>query len=266
MRTVYTSWFYLLLLFSSHLSAQPQVWGQYTAGCIPNAPALAKDGQAYHVIRLHRDRYYGHPELIQSLEALSLAMQPLGKHLLIGDMSQADGGRMPSGHRSHQNGLDADIMLAGWDSDRALSDKQREALAPVSVLTANKKSLDKSRFGTWQQQLLQQAAQLEKVERIFINSLIKQALCKENPNAAWLEKIRPWWGHDGHLHIRLRCPENSPECKGQAAPPKGTGCDASLAWWVKQVTAPPAKKNPTKPRKSKPKPRLPEVCQALQKP
>ena len=43
---------------------------------------------------------------------------------------------------------------------------------------------------------------------------------------AWLEKVRPWWGHDYHFHVRLRCPGDSPECKSQ--PPPGGPVDKEL--------------------------------------
>jgi len=38
------------------------------------------------------------------------------------------------------------------------------------------------------------------VQRIFVNPAIKKALCREaGSDRAWLEKVRPWWGHDYHF-------------------------------------------------------------------
>ena len=257
MKQLYCILFYSLLFSNAH--AGVQAWGHYTAGCIPNAPQLAKDGEGYHIIRLHRQRYYGHTKLLKTLKALAIAMQPWGKQILIADMSQKNGGKMPSGHRSHQMGLDADILLQGWDNKTPFSDKQREALAPISVLNADKKSLNSQRFSAWQQQLLKQAAEQPEVVRIFINPLIKQALCQQNPKAAWLHKLRPWWGHDGHLHIRLNCPKDSPNCHNQAPPAAKTACDDSLSAWVTNITEP-QKSKPTTAKKPR-KPRsLPVVC------
>jgi len=258
MKSVYSIFIYSLLLLSFNTSAQIQAWGHYTAGCIPNAPKLAQDGTGYHLIRLHRQRYYGHPNLIKTLKALAIDMQPWGKQILIADMSQKNGGKMPSGHRSHQMGLDADILLQAWDN-QTLTPKQREALAPVSVLNPDKKSLNTQRFGTWQQHLLQQAAQRPEVARIFINPLIKQALCQQNPKATWLRKLRPWWGHDGHLHIRINCPKDSPNCHNQAPPAMGTGCDASLSAWVTKITKP-QKTKPTTVKKPRKPLSLPVIC------
>ena len=40
------------------------------------------------------------------------------------------------------------------------------------------------------------------VQRIFVNAAIKKALCREaGDDRAWLEKVRPWWGHDYHFHV-----------------------------------------------------------------
>lgn len=46
-------------------------------------------------------------------------------------------------------------------------------------------------------------------------------------------KIQPWWGHDEHFHVRLKCPADgsSPNCRPK---PEFTeiGCDTpELAWW-----------------------------------
>jgi len=61
--------------------------------------------------------------------------------------------------------------------------------------------------------------------------VIKQALCQQSPGAPWLRKLRPWWGHDDHFHVRLRCPPGDTECQVQEPIPSGDGCGADLAWW-----------------------------------
>jgi penicillin-insensitive murein endopeptidase len=91
-----------------------------------------------------------------------------------------------------------------------------------------------ARFDAASRRLLKLAASDPRVERVFVHPLVKQALCTAaGPKPAWLQKIRPWWGHDAHFHARLACPEDSPECTAQAPLPPGDGCDA-LAWWLKQ--------------------------------
>ncbi len=81
-------------------------------------------------------------------------------------------------------------------------------------------------------QLLETAARSPGVARIFVNPAIKRALCREaGADRDWLRRIRPWWGHDDHFHLRLSCPPGEPECRDQPAPPAGDGCGAELDWW-----------------------------------
>ena len=61
-------------------------------------------------MRLSRNRNWGHPELVQMLERLAARAPKLGWNgLLVGDMAQARGGPMLTGHATHQAGLDAEI-------------------------------------------------------------------------------------------------------------------------------------------------------------
>ena len=76
------------------------------------------------------------------------------------------------------------------------------------------------------------------------------------PIAPGCTKVRPWFGHRAHMHVRLRCPAGSLECQEQDTPPPGDGCGAELASWFV-----PHQPN-AKPGKSVPPP-LPPTCQAL---
>jgi penicillin-insensitive murein endopeptidase len=110
--------------------------------------------------------------------------------------------------------------------------------------------------------LLRLAASDPNVERIFVNAVIKTALCRAAPagDRAWLHRLRPWWEHDDHFHVRLRCPDGSPECQAQAPIPPGDGCDAVLASWVRDQRPPPPHPAPPPTRKL---PILPEACRAI---
>ena len=55
---------------------------------------------------------------------------------------------------------------------------------------------------------------------------------------SWLNKIRPWYGHHYHFHVRLRCPAGSVGCENQAPPPAGDGC-ADAQRWVNDILNPP---------------------------
>ena len=47
---------------------------------------------------------------------------------------------------------------------------------------------------------------------------------------AWQSRVRPWWAHHDHFHVRLRCPTDSPLCVPQDPVPDD-GCGPSLRWW-----------------------------------
>jgi murein endopeptidase len=72
------------------------------------------------------------------------------------------------------------------------------------------------------------AAEDSSVTRIFVNAAIKKEMCTEaGTDRHWLAKVRPWWGHSEHFHIRLACPDYR-ECKGQPSVPTGDGCGHAL--------------------------------------
>ena len=245
-----------------HPSA-PRVLGFYSAGCIAGAMALPQKGPGFQVMRPSRNRYYGHPNLIQFVKKLGRYADSRGARLLIGDLSQPRGGPMAYGHRSHQIGLDADIWFRLSKDGRPLSRRDSEQLAMRSVVKASAGRLDNTRWSHRFRDILKVAAESPQVERIFVNPVIKQALCRSETDRAWLRKLRPWWGHDAHFHVRLGCPAGNHECQPQKAPPPGDGCNGSLADWVKELQQ--AALSPSFNRKkSKPKPVvLPQRCTAL---
>ena len=96
--------------------------------------------------------------------------------------------------------------------------------------------------------------------RIFVNPAIKRELCHEaGADRGWLTKIRPWWGHNYHFHIRLSCPAGQPECRDQAPPPPGDGCGKELDWWF----TPEARHPPRGPAKPLLMADLPPACGKL---
>src|SRR5262245_61824054 len=84
-------------LFGRRATAAPlqaRSIGFYAKGCLAGAVALPINGKTWQVMRLSRNRNWGHPELIAFLEDLSKKGSKLGwPGLLVGDISQARGGR-----------------------------------------------------------------------------------------------------------------------------------------------------------------------------
>ncbi|MFA5119518.1 penicillin-insensitive murein endopeptidase [Zavarzinia sp.] len=234
-----------------------QAIGGPARGCILGAHSLAPDGTGFEVLRRWRNRFWGHTELIDYLTRLGKKLIAAGmKPMLIGDMSQPRGGPMATGHRSHQIGIDADIMF----TPGPLSPQARETFEdPPSMLTADGGAVDPARFGRTQLAMLKLAAADPQVARIFVNFHIKKYLCGTLApgERAWIGKLRPWLGHDEHFHVRLRCPTDSPKCEEQDPVPTGDGCDDTLAAWFRP--APPPDPNAPKPAPAKPKP-LPAAC------
>jgi penicillin-insensitive murein DD-endopeptidase len=236
--------------------------GFYSKGCLAGAVALPINGRTWQVMRLSRNRMWGHPDLIRLLERLSKKGTKVGwPGLLVGDLAQARGGPMLTGHNSHQVGLDADIWLTPMPP-RALTREEREEMSATNVVAADKKDVDPYVWTTAHVGIIKSAANEPEVERIFVNAAIKKALCRDaGSDRSWLWKVRPFWGHDYHFHIRMRCPAGSSDCKAQEPPDYGDGCGAELDWWFRdEVLHPPPPKEPPKPKPPLKMADLPPAC------
>ena len=213
----------------------PRVIGSYTAGCIAGAVPLPLVGEGYQVMRPSRHRYFGHPLLVALVERLGREAAERGRRLLVGDLGQPRGGPMPSGHRSHQVGLDVDVWFLHEPLGRRLSRHETEQVGAPSMIHAAEGVLDDALWSPLDLEVLRLAARSPEVERVFVNPIIKQALCSSETERDWLSKLRPWWGHDEHFHIRLACPAGAMQCEPQEPVPPGDGCDADLAHWVEEI-------------------------------
>ncbi len=244
----------------------PAPFGSYAKGCIAGAEELAETGPTWQAMRLSRNRNWGHPETIDFIKDLSrkAARQPGWDGLYIGDISQPRGGPMLSGHRSHQLGLDVDIWMLPADNLR-LSQRARENISSISM-RRQQGAFVNSDWTRAHHEILKAAAKDRRVARIFVFPGAKVQMCKdETGNRAWLRKIRPWWGHHYHFHVRLSCPKGATGCENQAPPPAGDGC-ADAQEWVNNILNPP----PPDPNAPPPRPRrelvladLPQQCSAI---
>jgi penicillin-insensitive murein endopeptidase len=226
----------------------PKSYGFYSKGCFSGGVAIATDGPNWQAMRLSRNRRWGHPAMIATLEKLSREASADGwPGLLIGDISQPRGGPMLSGHASHQIGLDADIWFTPMP-DRRLSDDEREKIGSESMLKGDTLLVDDRKWTRAHAAVLKRAASYREVERILVHPGIKKKLCETvSGDRSWLRKVRPFWGHDSHFHVRIGCQPGSVGCKEQDAVPAGEGCDKSLAWWFTEEPWRPAT-GPAQPR------------------
>jgi penicillin-insensitive murein endopeptidase len=231
------------------VEAQARSIGFYSRGCLAGAKALPVDGESWQVVRLSRNRMWGNPAMIGFLERFSRKAKAEGvwNGILVGDISQPRGGPMLTGHASHQIGLDADIWLTPMP-DRTLSKEDRETMSAVDMVTEDGRSVT-AHWTPAQAAVIKAAAEEPEVERIFVNAAIKKALCETARGQPWMNKVRAYWGHNYHFHIRIKCPASDSGCEPQDPVPPGDGCDRSLAWWFTDEAL--------HPRPGKPKPPLP---------
>jgi penicillin-insensitive murein endopeptidase len=210
--------------------------GGYSSGCLQGAVALPLSGPGFELLHLGRHRAFGHPALVDFIRHLGAAVKKKRLGLvLVGDMSQARGGPTPTGHKSHQTGLDVDLGydFPDWAAHRHPTAPERESVMPPAIVDLTAGKLNK----LWQPRvasLLETAASDPAVDRIFVNPIIKRELCGHaKPGAQWLRKLRPWWGHHDHFHVRLRCPAGSDDCQAQEPLAPDDGC-TKLAWWFSE--------------------------------
>ena len=246
---------------------KPQVVGFYAKGCLAGADMLPFDGEAWQVMRLSRNRNWGHPALTGFLmrTASELRAAQVWPGFLVGDMSQPRGGPMLTGHASHQIGLDADIWQTPMP-DRQLSRAEREEMSATQMVRPDRLDIDPARWTPAHMAMLKVVAEKPEVQRIFVNAAIKKALCRDaRGDRAWLSKMRPMYGHDYHFHIRLFCPPGEAGCTRQDPVPQGEGCDASLAWWFTDEALHPKVDPNAKPKPPMTMAALPNECRAVLK-
>src|SRR6202142_1518541 len=242
--------------------------GYYPRGCLQGGVELPVDGPNWQVMRLSRNRNWGHPELVKFLERFApLAAKATGwKGVLIGDMAQPRGGPLPFGHLSHQIGLDVDIWFMPMPNHE-LSKKEREDISASNLVAADKLRVNPQTWTPADVAFIRTAAAQPEVERVLVNAAIKKELCRveDKKHDGWMAKVRPWYGHDDHIHVRLKCPADSPNCRAQPPVPVGDGCSAKeLDFWFKDSILHP---KPGRPPKVPPKPLtladLPPACKSV---
>ena len=223
-------------LFGGMTSAapgQPRIVGEYWKGCYTGGVRLPASAEHWQVMRLSRNRNWGHPRLVSFLErfARTAAGETGWPGILVGDLSQPRGGPMLTGHSSHQLGIEADIWLRPMPR-QPFSPAQIEEVRSTDLVRSDRKDVDPKIYTRQHLAILRAAAREPEVARVFVNAAIKKALCRDaGDDRSWLRKIRPAAGHNYHFHIRLACPAGQAGCRDQAPPDEGDGCGKDLDYW-----------------------------------
>jgi penicillin-insensitive murein DD-endopeptidase len=248
----------------------PRAIGSYARGCLSGGQALPVNGPAWQVMRTSRNRNWGHPALLNVIERLATDAKKYDdwNGLLVGDIAQPRGGPMLTGHASHQIGLDADIWFTPMP-DHQLSSKERESFVPLEMVK-DRSTLNRDTWSQSRARLIKTAASYPEVARIFVHPPIKAELCKwATGDRSWLAKVRPYYNHTFHFHVRIKCPDGYAGCKNQwtPAPKDGTGCGEELAYWMGPTPWAKKKRDPNaKPVKPAPPltlAALPAECRAV---
>ena len=243
-------------------SGPPQVIGGYSRGCQEGAIQLAETGPTWQAMRLSRNRNWGQPILHDFIRDISefAATQDGWEGLYVGDMSLPRGGPV-SGHASHQSGIDVDIWMLPPDRLN-LTEAERESISSISMRRAQG-AYTNSNWTPQHEAILREVASDPRVARIFVFPGAKVAMCNSaTGDRDWLRKIRPWWGHHYHFHVRLNCPPGDAACVKQPPPPPGDGCEDADGWVDRILNPPPPDPNapPPTPRAEITMAQLPGQC------
>ena len=245
---------------ASYAESMSEPVGNYNNGCIFNSHSLKVSTDTYQVAHPRKQRYFGDESMVRFIERYSAAVKKNGVgNVLVGDVSTRYGGRLNTGHASHQNGLDADIEFY---LDR-INPKDLDKPHANILVTRDKKTTN-SLFNRKYYDLIMLAAKDPLVERIFVSPAIKVKMCEmtadENMHK-YLHKIRPWFGHTEHFHVRLRCPAHAADCEKQTPIPEMNTIaeekEEALSWFLPPPT------DVAKNIQKKPKPELPARCERL---
>ena len=248
-------------------SAQdPEPIGGYSRGCQAGAMQLPETGPTWQAMRLSRNRNWAQPETVRFVQEMSAyaATRPGWAGLYVGDMSQPRGGPMTSGHASHQTGLDIDVWMLP-PQRLNLSRQEREDISSTDMQRADGAYVNDA-WTPQHEALLRAAASDPRVARIFIFAGAKVEMCDNaTGDRSWLRKIRPWWGHNTHFHVRLECPPGTPNCAAQDPIPPGDGCDEARSWVAGILNPPPPDPNapPAEPKRDLTLADLPGQCSAV---
>ena len=169
--------------------------GYYPRGCLQGGVELPVTGPTWQVMRVSRNRNWGHPDLVRFLERFApLAAKATGWHgILVGDMAQPRGGPLPFGHKSHQIGLDVDIWFMPMP-DRVLGKEERDNITASNLVAADGKRINHETWSSADVAFIRTAAEERDVERVLVNAAIKKEICRVEgeKDKSWMSKVLVW--------------------------------------------------------------------------
>jgi penicillin-insensitive murein endopeptidase len=224
----------LLSFFTRKFS---QAVGVYTKGILEKPDTLPLIGDGFKKIFQFRNRAHGTLDLISIVMAASKEIHrdfPAVERVQIGDMTDKDGGQQ-GGHFSHQNGLDADIVF--FRKDRREMDPGVQGRTTTGFdeqfVVKGKLTQNFDIDANWK--FIYHLFASRSIDRIFVDRNIKKAFCDyasaKGMRQEWkeiLRKLRHENNHADHMHIRLKCPDNSTKCRTLGEIPPGDGCGTAL--------------------------------------
>lgn len=210
-----------------------QAIGFYSSGKMMNSLQLPMEGLGFLKIQRPRKRHFATFDLIKVIQTAARIVRedfPQGERLQIGDIANQKGGQCAS-HKSHQNGLDADIVY--YRKNFREMNPEVNATFDESFVKNGKVTENFDIERNWA--LFAALVSTGRVKRLFVDIAIKKAACEyavstglNEEKIEILRRLRLEALHDDHVHLRITCPNNSPNCQQQLEPPEGSGCESLL--------------------------------------
>lgn len=198
-------------------------------GSLVNGTLLPASGEGF--VRLNSpDTSWGAGMTISLIEKATAfyvkTYQPKNK-IFVASIAQEGGG--PYGpHKSHQNGLDADILFMEQTKYGTVLDEQGQVTDKFDP---------QKNWNFWKllmtQNLVLDGKLQSAVYMIFVAPVIKDFMCQwaekqnllQDPESIEiLRRLRRTAGHDTHFHLRLRCSPYYVACYQQGEIAAGSGC------------------------------------------
>ena len=210
--------------------------GSYARGCLAGGVSLPINGPDWQVMRLSRDRNWGHPRLVDFLERFAADARALitGLDFLSAICLNRAAGQWSPVIRAIRSGLTWIFglrrCLIGFSRPQ-----ERENMTAMSMLK-DPFTVDPDKWTPLHTKLIKRAASYPEVDRIFVHPAIKKVLCEQaGKDRRWLAKVRPWWNHYYHFHVSVTCPPGAATVKVKSPVSNDDGCGQELTNWYEKL-------------------------------